>query len=83
MAIRFLTCCSLTILLNKPGLLLRFARHLVRVTRLIEDTDYGILEGVVYNYRAKLWFHYRKGDGGIITESSFFDILQLDLNGFL
>jgi Uma2 family endonuclease len=34
---------------------------LLKVVRLIEDNDYGILEGFVYNYRTKLWFRYRKG----------------------
>lgn len=55
---------------------------LLKVTRLIEENDYGILEGFVYNYRTKHWFRYRKGDGGLTTESSFSDILQFDLNSF-
>ncbi len=54
-----------------------------KVIKLIEDDTYGILEGFVYNYRTSQWLRYRKGDGGLTTESSFSDILQLDLNSFL
>lgn len=56
---------------------------LQKVVSLIEDFPYDILEGFVYNYRTGLWLRYRKGDNGIATESSFSEILQLDLNQFL
>lgn len=56
---------------------------LQKVVSLIEDFPYDILEGFVYNYRTEHWFRYRKGDNGIATETSFSDILQLDLNQFL
>ncbi|PRY41077.1 hypothetical protein CLV58_106264 [Spirosoma oryzae] len=54
-----------------------------KVIKLIEDDTYGILEGFVYNYKTSQWLRYRKGDGGLTTESSFSDILQLELNSFL
>ncbi len=56
---------------------------LKKVIRLIEEEDYGILEGFVYNYKTEIWLRYCKGDGGQATESSFSDVLNLDLNTFL
>lgn len=56
---------------------------LKKVIWMIEDNEYGILEGFVYNYKTHVWIRYRKGDGGLPTESSFSEILQLDLNTFL
>ncbi len=46
-----------------------------KIIRLIEDDQYGILEGFVYNYRTDEWRRYRLGDGGIATESSVSDVL--------
>ena len=54
-----------------------------KVIRLIEDNEYGIREGFIYNYKTQQWLRYRFGDGGLTTESSFSEILQLDLNAFL
>ncbi|SFD81724.1 hypothetical protein [Spirosoma endophyticum] len=54
-----------------------------KVIRLIDEDDYGIREGFVYDYRTSKWLRYRFGDGGLTTESSFSEILQLDLNQFL
>lgn len=54
-----------------------------KVVRLIDEDLYGILEGFIYNYKTNVWFRYKKGDGGLTTESSFSDILTLDLNSFL
>ncbi len=56
---------------------------LKKVIRLMEEDDYGILEGFVFNYKTSQWLRYRKGDGGVATESSFSDLLQLDLSQFL
>ena len=58
-------------------------KDLKKVIALIDSDDYGILEGFVYDYTTCRWYRYRKGDGGLTTESSFSDILQLDLNAFL
>ncbi|GAB3025505.1 hypothetical protein [Spirosoma pulveris] len=54
-----------------------------KVIQLIDEDDYGIREGFLYDYRTTKWLRYRFGDGGLITETSFSDILQLDLNQFL
>lgn len=54
-----------------------------KVIRLMEDDDYGILEGFVYNYKTQQWLRYRKGDGGVATESAFSEVLQLDLKAFV
>ncbi|GAB3963947.1 hypothetical protein GCM10028806_00730 [Spirosoma terrae] len=59
-------------------------RHdLAKVIRLIDEDVYGIREGFVYNYKTQQWLRYRFGDGGLTTESSFSEILNLDLNQFL
>lgn len=56
---------------------------LKKVIRLIDDSDYGIQEGFVYNYKTGEWFRYRKGDGGAITTSSWSDLLGLELGTLL
>lgn len=58
-------------------------KDLKKVILLLDSDDYGIEEGFVYDYIALQWYRYRRGDGGLTTESSFSDILQLDLNSFL
>ena len=54
-----------------------------KVIQLIDNDLYGIREGFIYNYKTYQWYRYRFGDGGLPTETSFSDILQLDLNAFL
>lgn len=54
-----------------------------KVIRLIEDDDYGILEGFVYNYKTQEWLRYRKGDGGAATASSFSDVMGIDMGKML
>lgn len=54
-----------------------------KVIQLIDNDLYGIREGFIYNYKTHQWYRYCFGDGGLITESSFSDILNLDLNAFL
>ncbi len=54
-----------------------------KVVRLTDGELYGIQEGFVFNYKTGRWLRYRKGDGGLVTESAVSDILQLDLSGFL
>ncbi|GAA4447020.1 hypothetical protein GCM10023189_02840 [Nibrella saemangeumensis] len=56
---------------------------LQKVISLIENAPYDIREGFVYNYKTSQWLRYRLGDGGTATESSFSEILQLDLDQFL
>ncbi|WP_461068212.1 hypothetical protein [Spirosoma horti] len=52
---------------------------LKKIIRLIEEDDYGILEGFVYNYKSREWFRYRKGDGGVATPSSVSDLMGVDM----
>ena len=54
-----------------------------KVIRLIEEDDYGILEGFMYNYKVREWFRYRKGDGGAATNSSVSDVMGVDLGPFV
>jgi Uma2 family endonuclease len=54
-----------------------------KVIRLIDGNLYGIREGFVYDYKTHQWYRYQFDDGGLTTESSFSEILQLDLNAFL
>ena len=58
-------------------------KDLQKVIGLVEDDYYGIREGFVYNYKTGSWFRYRFGDGGVATESSYSEILKLDLDTFL
>ena len=50
-----------------------------KVVRLIEEDDYGVLEGFVFNYKTREWLRYRKGDGGLATASSFSELMGVDL----
>ncbi len=54
-----------------------------KITRLINEFDYGIEEGFLYDYVARHWFRYRKGEADPEPDQSFSQILQLDLNHFL
>ena len=54
-----------------------------KVIRLINEDEYGILEGFVYDYKTGQWLRYRKGDADLMTETSFSDVLNLDLNDML
>lgn len=54
-----------------------------KVIQLIDNDLYGIREGFIYNYKTHQWLRYCFGDGGLTTESSYSEILQLDLNAFL
>ena len=50
-----------------------------KVIRLIEEDDFGIQEGFVFNYVTREWLRYRKGDGGEATTSSFSELMSVDL----
>lgn len=54
-----------------------------KVIRLIEDNEYGILEGFVFNYKTQQWLRYKFGDGGLATRSSYSDVLQVELSTFV
>lgn len=54
-----------------------------KVIRLVDADEYGIQEAFVYNYKTGQWLRYSKGDGGLMTETSFSNILKLDLNNMI
>lgn len=54
-----------------------------KIIKLIEDNTFGILEGFVFNYKTGQWLRYRLGDGSVATNSSFSEVLQVDLNTFV
>lgn len=58
-------------------------KDLQKVTDLLDNGLYDIKEGFVYDYKTETWYRYQAGNGGNIEESSFSDILQLDLNTLL
>ena len=51
---------------------------LKKVIRLIEENDYGIVEGFIYDYVRGLWSKYRKGVGQVFEEPSYSAILDID-----
>lgn len=59
------------------------ANDLKKIIWLIDEQDYGILEGFIYNYKTRQWLRYGKGDGGIAQPSSWSAVLKLDLADLL
>ncbi len=51
--------------------------------RLVNEFDYGIEEGFLYDYVTHQWLRYRKGEGAMEPDQSFSQILLLDFNEFL
>ncbi|SFE99809.1 hypothetical protein [Spirosoma endophyticum] len=56
---------------------------LKKVARLVDEENYGVLEGFVYNYKSREWHQYRKGTGWVMDTPSYSSVLNLDLNEFL
>ncbi len=50
-----------------------------KIQRLIEDFEYGIIEGFVYDYVNNSWSKYTKGAGVQMDAPSFSTILNIDL----
>lgn len=51
--------------------------------RLIEELEYSVQEGFVYNCITNEWWKYQKGKGRILDNPSFSEILNLDLGMLL
>jgi hypothetical protein len=64
---------------NQEGL----KKDLKKVMQLIDEDNYGIVEGYVYNYKNRQWHQYRKASGWVLDSPSFSNLLQLDLDLFL
>ena len=54
-------------------------RDVYKIINLIENDNYGIEEGFVYNYHSGEWLRYRKGDGGAATASSFSEVMGVEM----
>ncbi|MFZ4633129.1 MAG: hypothetical protein ACOYNO_02870 [Saprospiraceae bacterium] len=54
-----------------------------KMRRLIEETEYGILEGFVYDFEKQEWHKYSKGKDVQDEISSWSDVLRLDLKMLL
>ncbi len=50
-----------------------------KVRQLIDETEYGIKEGFVYNYKKNEWHKYKRGVGDITDDPSFCEAINLDL----
>lgn len=55
------------------------AKDLRKIQNLIEERDYGIVEGFVYDYRSREWHKYKLGKGIITEKPSFCEAINLDL----
>lgn len=51
---------------------------LKKIIRLIEENDYGIEEGFIYDYVRGLWVKYQKGFGQVAEAPSYSAILAID-----
>ncbi len=60
-----------------------FKNDFNKVQKLIDDYEYGIIEGFVYNYLTEQWRKYKKEQGEILENPSYSEILALDLNSLL
>ena len=54
-----------------------------KMRRLIEETDFGIEEGFVYNFQLGTWHKFSKMNGASAMPDSWSDILGLDLSKFV
>ncbi len=52
---------------------------LKKLRTLIEETEYGIQEGFVYDYKRNQWHKYKRGVGDILDQPSFCETINLDL----
>lgn len=60
-----------------------FNNDMRKVIRLIDENDYGVIEGFIYDYVRKQWRKYQKGAGEITVNPSFSHLLNLDLAALL
>jgi Uma2 family endonuclease len=52
---------------------------LKKIQALIDEENYGIVEGFIFDYKRKEWHKYKRGEGIIIDKPSFCDVINLDL----
>jgi Uma2 family endonuclease len=58
-------------------------KDLKKVKQLIDEDNYGIQEGFVYDYIAEEWHQYRQDGGWQLENRSFSAVLNLDFGPFL
>jgi Uma2 family endonuclease len=56
---------------------------LKKVKRLIEEEDYGTVEGFIFDYINRTWKKNVKGKGEVAENPSWSDVLQIDLHGVM
>jgi hypothetical protein len=54
-----------------------------KLRRLMDETEYGILEGFVFNFQTGEWHKYAKNAVQTEGVSSWSDVLKIDLNTLL
>jgi hypothetical protein len=64
---------------NKTG----FKNDCNKVKKLIDEQNYDIREGFVYNYQTEEWFKYELNKGIAVENTSFSQIVIQDFNKFL
>jgi hypothetical protein len=52
----------------------------MKVKRLMDETEYGIIEGFVLNFETNEWYRYSKNNVGAETQPSWSNVLNMDLN---
>ncbi len=55
----------------------------MKVKRIMNDTEYGIVEGFVLNFETNEWYKYSKNTIDVEGPSSWSSVLNLDLNDLL
>ncbi len=54
-----------------------------KMRKLIEETEFGIEEGFVYDFQLGIWHKFSKKNGASSMPDAWSDILGLDLNAFI
>jgi Uma2 family endonuclease len=52
---------------------------LKKVQALIDEDNYGIVEGFIFDYKREEWHKYKRGEGIITEKPSFCETINLDL----
>jgi hypothetical protein len=45
-----------------------------KITHLIEENDYGVEEGLIYDYIQGIWYKYKKGVDQVFDNQSYSDV---------
>lgn len=50
-----------------------------KLSRLIEDTEFGIEEGFVFNFERRTWHKFSRSLGPVLENPSWSEVLKMDL----